>query len=89
MKFPKLKVLVETGGVREVIATYEATEAGWVVQVTYTTRTGERTEPLERQRGGVRVFATLDAVAAGLAACGCESFRVINPRSSEGSSDDR
>ena len=69
-------MLVETGVVREVMATDQATGSGWTVQVTYATRSGERCEALGRQRGGVRVFATLDAVASGLFACGCESFQV-------------
>ncbi len=60
-----------------------------MVHVEYRTRNGIRCEPLERQRGGVRVFATLEAVASCLFGCGGESFRVINPRSSEGSSNDR
>ena len=33
-------------------------------------------EVLERQRGGVRVFATLDAVARRLAGLGLPAFRV-------------
>ena len=86
MQIQKLKVLAEAGAVREVEAIPEAD--GWVVWITYATRHGERTEPLERQRGGARVFATLDAVARGLSACGCEAFRVINPPSSAGSSND-
>jgi hypothetical protein len=46
------------------------------VQVIYATRTGEWRERLERQRGGVRVFATLDAVARCLASLGLTGFRV-------------
>jgi|GEM_PF-1154986 len=88
MQIPKLQVLVEAGAVRAVTATYETEANGWVVQIGYTTRSGDRCDVLERQRGGVRVFATLDAVASGLFACGCESFRVINPQSSEGQSND-
>ena len=49
---------------------------GWTVQVTYATRRGERCEPLERQRGGVRTFATLDAAARPLAGLGLSGFRV-------------
>ena len=81
MKIPKLKVLVEVGGVREVTVSYDADADGWTVQVKYATRTGERIEVLERQRDGARVFTTLDAVAHGLFAAGCASFRVVNPRS--------
>ena len=76
MQVPKLKVLVEAGAVRDVEAIYQPDPMGWTVQVTYASRTGERREVLERQRGGARVFATLDAVARGLAGLGLGEFRV-------------
>ena len=76
MQIAKLSVLVEAGAVREVAASYPAEGAGWTVQVTYASRHGERREGLERQRGGVRVFATLDAVARCLAGLGLPTFRV-------------
>ena len=76
MQVPKLKVLVEAGAVRDVAAIYQPDPVGWTVQVTYASRTGERREVLERQRGGARVFATLDAVARGLAGLGLSEFRV-------------
>jgi hypothetical protein len=76
MQILKLKVLVEAGVVRAVAVSYAADAGGWTVQVTYATRAGERREALERQRGGVRVFATLDAVARGLAGLGLPAFRV-------------
>ena len=76
MQVPKLKVLVEAGAVREAAASYQAELSGWTVQVTYASRRGERCEVLERQRGGARVFATLDAVARGLAGLGLPAFRV-------------
>lgn len=63
MQVPKLKVLIEAGAVREVEVIYAA--GGWAVWIAHASRTGERREVLERQRGGARVFATLDA--AGLA----------------------
>ena len=50
--------------------------ARWTVQITYASRAGERCEVLERQRGGVRGFATLDAVARCLAGLGLTVFRV-------------
>lgn len=75
MKVPKMMVLVEAGAVAGVEALSEAA-GGWVVWITYATRTGERREALERQRGGVRVFATLDAVARCLAGLGWPAFRV-------------
>jgi hypothetical protein len=76
MQIPKLKVLVEAGAVRAVAVSYAADAGGWTVQVTYASRHGERCEGLERQRGGARVFATLDAVARGLAGLGLPAFRV-------------
>ena len=76
MQIPKLKVLVEAGAVRDVAASYQTEVSGWTVQVTYASRAGERREVLERQRGGVRVFATLDAVARCLAGVGLSAFQV-------------
>ena len=86
MQIPKLKVLVEAGAVREAEAMPDGD--GWTVEVTYASRGGERREALERQRGGLRVFATLDAVARALGAAGIDEFRV-NLRSGEGSSGGR
>jgi len=68
--------LVEAGAVREVEVLHEATGDGWTVQITYASRRGERREVLERQRGGARVFTTLDAVARALAGLGLTVFRV-------------
>ena len=76
MQVPKLRVLVEAGAVREVEVSYATDAEGWTVQVTYASRAGERREVLDRQRGGVRVFATLDAVARSLAGLGLPAFRV-------------
>ncbi len=76
MQVPKLSVLVEAGAVRAVAASYQADPVGWTVQVTYASRSGERREVLERQRGGTRVFATLDAVARSLAGLGLSAFQV-------------
>ena len=76
MQIPKLQVLVEAGVVREVAVSYAADVSGWTVRITYASRRGERCEVLERQRGGVRVFATLDAVARCLAGLGLTAFRV-------------
>ena len=76
MQILKLKVLVEAGAVRAVETRYQADPAGWTVQVTYASRRGERREVLDRQRGGVRVFATLDAVARAVAGLGLPTFRV-------------
>jgi len=76
MQVPKLKVLVEAGAVRAVEVSYATDAGGWTVQVTYASRRGERREILDRQRGGVRGFATLDAVARALAGLGLPAFRV-------------
>ena len=74
MQIPKLKVLIEAGAVREAEAMTDGD--GWAVWVTYARRGGERREVLERQRGGTRVFATLEAVARCLAGAGLPAFRV-------------
>lgn len=74
MRIPKLTVLAEAGAVRAAEAMPDA--GGWAVWIVYAGRGGERREPLERQRGGRRVFATLDAVARCLAAAGVARFQV-------------
>ena len=76
MQIPKLQVLIEAGVVRAVEVAYAPESAGWTVAITYASRRGERREVLERQRGGVRGFATLDAVARCLAGLGLPAFRV-------------
>ena len=76
MQLPKLKVLAEAGAVREMEVSYATGAEGWTVAITYATRHGEQREVLERQRGGVRVFTTLDAVARALAGLGLPAFRV-------------
>ena len=76
MQIPKLQVLIEAGVVRAVEVAYAPESAGWTVAITYASRRGERCEVLERQRGGARVFATLDAVARCLAGLGLPAFRV-------------
>ena len=74
METQKLMVLVETGAVRSVEAIPDGD--GWAVWIVYASRSGERREALERQRGGVRVFATLDAVARCLSGAGLSTFAV-------------
>ena len=76
MQIPKLQVLIEAGAVRAVEVNYAIAAEGWTVAITYASRRGERREVLERQRGGARVFATLDAVARCLAGLGLTAFRV-------------
>ena len=74
MQHPKLKVLAEVGAVREAEVSDQTEPAGWM-RITYATCRGERVETLERQRGGVWVFATLDAVARCLAGRGLSRFQ--------------
>ena len=76
MQIPKLKVLIEAGAVQDIEVSHDATTDGWIVTLGYLTRSGEQREVLERQRGGVRGFATLDAVARCLAGLGLPAFRV-------------
>ena len=76
MQIPKLQVLIEAGVVRAVEVAYAPESAGWTVAITYASRRGEQRAVLERQRGGVRVFATLDAAARCLAGAGLTAFRV-------------
>ena len=76
MQIPKLKVLVEAGAVRAVAASYASRSSGLDGAGHLRQPAGERREVLERQRGGVRVFATLDAVARCLAGLGLPAFRV-------------
>lgn len=74
MDQPKLSTLAEAGTIERIIAKQDS--GGWVVIVSYKTLAGLHIEPLERQRGGARVFATLDAVARTLRAAGLAEFRV-------------
>ncbi len=74
MDQPKLCTLVEAGTIERIIAKPDS--SGWVVVVSYKTIAGLHIEPLERQRGGVRVFATLDAVARCLSGAGLSTFAV-------------
>ena len=81
METQKLMVLVEAGAVRSVEAIPDGD--GWAVWITYASLIGERREPLQRQRGGVRVFVTLDAVARCLVAVGLSEFAVNLPGKGE------
>lgn len=74
MQIQKMKVLAEAGAVRAIEAMPEAD--GWTVWVIYTSHGNERREPLERQRGGVRIFATLEAIAHTVIAAGLTRFQV-------------
>lgn len=75
MQLPKIKVLADAGAVRKIEAVPKK-KGGWVVWITYCHHDDERREALERQRGGKRRFATLDAVANTVAAVGLRKFRV-------------
>jgi hypothetical protein len=86
MNQPKLCILVEIGTVERVVA--KPVNGGWVVIVSYKTIAGIHIEPLERQRKGPRIFATLDAVASTLRAAGIMEF-CVNQQSAEGLSDAR
>ena len=74
MDQPKLSTLVEAGTIERIIAKPDS--GGWVVIVSYKTLAGLHIEPLERQRKGPRIFATLDAVARCLAGVGLSAFAV-------------
>lgn len=74
MQIPKLTVLAEAGAVRAAEAMPDGD--GWAVWIVHAGRGGERREPLERQRGGARIFATLDAVARCLSGAGLSVFSV-------------
>ena len=78
MQVSKLKTLLEVGAVRRITVRYNAKEAGWTVTPAFATANGGgRSEPVERQRKGVRVFASLDAVAQFLFSLGVREFSVL------------
>lgn len=78
MQVAKLKTLMEVGAIRRITVTYAAKEAGWTVAPTFATANGgEKAELVERQRKGVRVFATLDAAAQFLVSVGIREFSVL------------
>lgn len=74
MDQPKLSTLAEAGTIERIIAKPDS--RGWVVLIQHKTLAGLHIEPLERQRGGRRVFATLDAVARCLSGAGLSVFSV-------------
>lgn len=74
MDQPKLCTLAEAGTIERIIAKPDS--GGWVVLIQHKTLAGLHIEPLERQRGGARIFATLDAVARCLAGAGLLEFKV-------------
>ena len=74
MDIRKMKILAESNTIRKAEAMQEA--GGWAVWITHTNMHGEQREPLTRQRGGVRIFTTLEAVAHVVAGAGLREFRV-------------
>lgn len=76
-----MKILAEVDAVWSVEVLPDLDYGGWTVWITYDHHGSERREPLERQRGGVRVFATLGAVARAVETAGLSEFRVrVKPR---------
>jgi hypothetical protein len=76
MDVPKLKTWLVADAVRHRGIGYDAAAGGWTVVTTYGASGHEQTEVLERQRGGTRLFATLEAAARFLAHLGISEFRV-------------
>jgi uncharacterized membrane protein len=77
MDVPKLKTRLVADAVRYSSVAYDAAAGGWTVVTPYGASGREKTERLTRQRGGVRVFATLEAAAARcLASLGISEFPV-------------
>lgn len=76
MKITKLQTLVEVNAIREVRVGYDTTAAGWTMLITYKANPEDKTEVLERQRGGARVFTSLEAVANVLTGLGIDEFQV-------------
>ena len=76
MKITKLQTLVEVNAIREVRVVYDTTAAGWTMLITYKANPEDKTEVLERQRGGPRLFASLDAAVNVLARLGIHEFQI-------------
>ena len=76
MKITKLETLIEVNAIRELRVVYDTTAGGWTLCITYQANPEDKTEVLERQRGGARVFATLEAALNVLASLGIYEFQV-------------
>jgi len=61
MNLLKLKTLIEVNAIRKIRVVYDTNAGGWTMRITYKANPEDKTEALERQRGGPRVFATLEA----------------------------
>lgn len=76
MKITKLETLIEVNVIREIRVVYDADAGGWTMRMTYQANPEDKTEVLERQRGGTRVFATLEAALHVLIGRGIHEFQV-------------
>jgi hypothetical protein len=77
MNIPKLKIRLVADTIQHRGIAYDTAAGGWTVVTTYGASGHEKTERLTRQRGGTRLFATLEAAAARcLASLGISEFPV-------------
>jgi hypothetical protein len=76
MNVPPLTTRLAADAVRHSGIGYDAAAGGWTVLTTYGASGREKTERLTRQRGGTRLFATLEAAARCLASLGISEFPV-------------
>jgi len=76
MKITKLATLIEVDAILELRVVYNADAGGWTMLITYKANPEDKTEVLERQRGGPRLFATLDAALNVLVRLGIHEFQV-------------
>jgi hypothetical protein len=73
MTLDQLRILFEHGAVSAVQVRYLPIARGWVVELH--PKTG-KVELLERQRGGIRAFKTVDAVVSTLASVQIRQFSI-------------
>jgi len=52
MKIKKLNTLIEVNAIRELRVVYDTSAGGWTMLITYKANPEDKTEALERQRGG-------------------------------------
>jgi hypothetical protein len=76
MNVPKLRTLLAADMVRHRGIAYDTAAGGWTVVTTYGASGREKNEVPERQRGGTRLSATLEAAARFLASLGISEFPV-------------
>ncbi len=74
MQTNKLKTLISVNSVKKAHALYATDTKQWILRITYgsvpLTTEEDKTENLERQRGGPRTFALLDSLAIYLSELG-------------------